>query len=167
MKMKLPLIAALCCGLSSIGSAFTLDFNAVTLGQTVQPTLIVNVPGYGDVQFDANSSTSQLVVDDAYRNDNGFGAPSLSFDSGDSLKVTFLAAQPLDVDFDYVGVNPGEAFLTSTTADPNVFNVSLFASGASDGAGLYQISFNQVPEPTTSLLGVIGGSLLILRRRRQ
>ena len=121
MKMKLPLIAALCCGLSSIGSAFTLDFNAVTLGQTVQPTLTVNVPGYGDVQFDASSSASQLVVDGSFANENGFGTPSLSFDAGDSVQITFLDAQPLDIDFDFVGVSAGESFLATSTVDPQVF----------------------------------------------
>ncbi len=41
-------------------------------------------------------------------NDNGFGAPAVLFENGEGLQVTFNAAPPLNVDFDYVGVSAGE-----------------------------------------------------------
>lgn len=164
MKTKLPLIAALSCGMCATGSAFTLDFVGL-LGTSLPPNpLTITIPGYGDVNFAAGNG-STLVINDAYENDNGFGAPSLSFDQNEVVLVTFKGLKPLNVDFDFVGVSVGESF--TVQADPFVdqaFLVNLQGSG--DGAGIYQISWNAVPEPTTSLLGAMGCALLVLRRRR-
>lgn len=170
MKTKLPLVAALCIGFSSIGSAFTLDF----LGDegTILPAqpLVIDIPFYGQVRFEAIGS-SQLIVDNAFEND-GPGqttSPSLSFDKGESAKITFLAAQPIDVTFAFVGVSTGEFFTTSRGTNANEFIVALEGTAFNPeeaGAGLFQIGFNQVPEPSTSLLGLIGGVLLVFRRRR-
>ncbi len=170
MKTKLPLIAALTCGLSSIGSAFTLDF----IGDegTMLPTdpLVVFVSGYGNVQFDA-VGPSTLIVDNRFEND-GPGqttSPSLNFDSGDQVKVTFLAAQPINVEFDWVGTNAGEFFTAAPGATSKEFLVTLNGAAfepVNNGAGLYQIGFEQVPEPSAALLGALGTALLVLRRRR-
>ncbi|MGJ8633659.1 MAG: PEP-CTERM sorting domain-containing protein [Luteolibacter sp.] len=165
MKMKLPLIAALCCGLTSVGSAFTLNFQGL-VGTEVGSTLQIEVPFYGFVEFTPVSDQSTLVVDNAHMNDDGTAAPSLSFDSGEQVQVTFVGNQPLNVNFDIVGENVGEELKFSATTDTNVFIGSFSAGSDSDGAGLFSISFNQVPEPSSALLGVIGSSLLILRRRR-
>lgn len=170
MKTKLTLTAAICCGLSGIGSAFTLDF----LGDegTTLPAnpLVVDIPFYGQVSFEAIGS-SELIVDNAFEND-GPGqttSPSLSFDKGESTKVTFLAAQPIDVTFAFVGVSTGEFFTTAQGSTANEFILTLGGTAFNPGeagAGLFQIGFNQVPEPSTSLLGLIGGMLLVFRRRR-
>lgn len=164
MKTKLPLITALSLGLCSTGSAFTLDFVGL-LGTSLPPNpLTISIPGYGEVQF-RSAIGSPLIVDNAHENSNGFGAPSLSFDSGEAVQVTFIGLQPIDVNFDFVGVSVGESF----SIQPDLFIEQAFVlqlQGGGDGAGLYQISWNQVPEPTTSLLGAMGCALLVLRRRR-
>jgi len=164
MKTTIALAIASLCGLTAVSSAFTLDFVGYD-GTTLPPNpLVINVPGYGDVRFDAGTGSS-LVVNSAYQNDNGSAAPSLSFDQGDALQVTFLGKQPLHVDFDFVGVSPGESF----NVQPDLFKSQTYLlnlQGAGDGAGLYAISWTQVPEPSSALLGVLGTSILVLRRRR-
>lgn len=170
MKTKIPLIAAISCGLCSFGSAFTLDFVGDE-GSTLPPNpLVVAVPGYGNVRFEA-VGTSNLVVDNRFENDNPgqSTSPSLNFDSGDTVKITFLAAEPVDIDFDWVGVSVGEFFLASPGATSSEFFVTLNGSAlqaANNGGGLYQIGFEQVPEPSAALLGAMGTALLVLRRRR-
>ena len=166
MKTKLPLIAAIYCGLCASGSAFTLDFVGL-VGTSLPPNpLTITVPGYGNVEF-AAASDSNLVVNEAYENDNGFGAPSLSFDEGEAAVVTFVGLTALNVDFDFVGVSPNEDFdVQPHPFTPNAYIVSL--TGGEDGAGIYQISWDAqcIPEPSTSLLGALGATLLVLRRRR-
>jgi hypothetical protein len=166
MKMKIASAMALFCGLTAVSNAFTLDF--VGYEGTTLPAnpLVIFVPGYGDVRFDA-ANGSTLVVDAAYQNDDGSAAPSLSFGERDALKVTFLGAEPLKVDFDFVGVSAGENF----TVQPALFETQSFLinlQGSGDGAGLYAISWQQqaVPEPSSALLGVLGTAALVLRRRR-
>lgn len=164
MKTKLPLIAALSCGLCATGSAFTLDFVGL-LGTSLPPNpLTITILGYGPVTFEA-ANGSTLVINEAYKNDNGFGAPSLSFDQNEAVKVTFKGLQPLSVDFDFVGVSSGEGF----TVQPDLFTDQSYIvnlQGSGDGAGIYQVSWTAVPEPTSSLLGAMGCALLVLRRRR-
>lgn len=165
MKTKLPLIAALYCGLCTAGSAFTLDFVGYE-GILLPPNpLVIPIAGYGNVAFEA-VAPSALVVDNSFENDDPARStsPSLSFDMGDKAKITFLGPTPLNVDFDYVGNNVGEYFETAQGANSKEFFVTLKGNG--NGAGLYQVSFNAVPEPSASLLGAIGCCLLVLRRRR-
>ncbi len=176
MKTKLTLFAALYCGLSAVGSAFTLDFRnystgvPIPTGTTVQPALVINVPGYGNVQFDA-VGTSVLVVNGDYENDSpgNTTSPSLNFDIGEAVKVTFLGAQPVDVVWATVGLNTGEYFITQEGSTAKEFIVTLGGSNpnaANRGAGLYEVGFQQVPEPSAALLGVLGASMLVLRRKR-
>lgn len=164
MKTRIALAMALFCGLPAVSTAFTLDFVGYE-GTSLPPNpLVIFVPGYGDVRFDA-ANGSTLVVDSAYQNDNGSAAPSLSFNERDALKVTFLGAQPLKVDFDFVGVSAGENF----TVQPDLFVAQSYLinlQGSGDGAGLYAISWQQVPEPSSALLGLLGTAALVLRRRR-
>jgi len=164
MKTTIALAIACLCGSVAASKGFTLDFVGYE-GTTLPPNpLVINVPGYGDVRFDA-ANGSTLQVDNAYQNDNGSAAPSLSFDQGEAIQVTFLGAQPLNVDFDFVGVSAGESF----TVQPDLFKSQSFIinlQGSGDGAGLYAISWTQVPEPTSAMLGVLGSALIVLRRRR-
>ncbi|RYD17715.1 MAG: PEP-CTERM sorting domain-containing protein, partial [Verrucomicrobiaceae bacterium] len=76
--------------------------------------------------------------------------------------------EPLNVDFDFVGVSAGgEGF----SIQKDLFTLQAYLltfTGAGDGAGLYAISWNTtcVPEPTSALLGLIGTAVFAFRRRR-
>ena len=166
MKTKAPLIAALLCGLTAISNAFTLDFAAYE-GATIPPSpLVVPVPGYGNVTFEATIG-SPLIVDDTHENDDGTGSPSLNMDNGEIVKVSFTGLAPINVKFDFVGVSVGEYFTVQPDMfDPQAFIVTM--NGPGNGAGIYAINWSQVqvPEPTSAMLGVIGGALFAFRRRR-
>lgn len=166
MKMKIPLIAALVAGMPAISCGFTLD--AVGYGGSelsLNPVSIL-VPGYGELIFEA-AVGSALVVNSAYQNDNGFGGPSLNFDQNDAIKITFNGLEPLNVDFDFVGVSAGENFVVQKDLfTPQAFIVTM--QGGGDGAGLYAVSWNTqaIPEPTSALMGLIGTAVFAFRRRR-
>lgn len=167
MKMKTPLLlAALAAGFPAISSGFTLDAVGYDgTGLSLNPVSVF-VPGYGELIFEAAVGSS-LVVNSAYQNDNGFGGPSLNFDQNDAIRITFTGAEPLNVDFDFVGVSAGESFVVQKDLfTPQSFLVTL--QGGGDGAGLYAISWNTqaVPEPASALLGLIGITVFAFRRRR-
>jgi hypothetical protein len=170
MKTTLPLIAATYCGLCAVGSAFTLDFLAVPTGTMVPPALTINVAGYGDVRFESIGS-STVIVDNRFEKGGSVltSSPSLNFDSGESVTITFLGLEPTNVEFDWVGVNAGEFFTVAQGLSASEFIVNLNGAAlnpANNGAGLYRIGFSQVPEPSASLLGCLGATLLVLRRKR-
>lgn len=166
MKMKIPLIAALAAGMPVISSGFTLDAVGYSGDELSLNPVSVLVPGYGELIFEA-AVGSALVVNSAYQNDNGFGGPSLNFDQNDAIKITFNGLEPLNVDFDFVGVSAGESFVVQKDLfTPQAFLVTL--QGGGDGAGLYAISWKTqaIPEPTSALLGLIGTAVFTFRRRR-
>lgn len=166
MKMKIPLIAALVAGLPMVSSGFTLDAVGYEGNEISLNPVSVTVPGYGELTFEAANGTT-LVVNSAYENDNGFGGPSLSFNQNEAVKITFNGLEPLNVDFDFVGLSAGESFVVQKDLfTPQAFLVTLQGSG--DGAGLYAISWTTeiVPEPTSAMLGLIGTAVFAFRRRR-
>ena len=164
MKTKTAFVAALLALAPAIGGAFTLDAVGYEGGVLNQNPFSVFVPGYGELVFEAGPD-STLVVDSAYRNDNGFGGPSLNFDQDESVKITFNGPEPLNVDFDFVGQSAGESFVIEKDLfTPQAFVVTL--KGQGDGAGLYAMSWNAIPEPSSALLGLLGSLMLVLRRRR-
>ena len=166
MKMKFPLVAGLMIGMQAISAAFTLDAVGYGGSELTTTPVSVSVAGYGELIFEAIEGSS-LPVNSAYLNDNGFGGPSISFDQGESIKITFVGSQPLNVNFDFVGVSAGESFLfQKDLINSQAYNITL--QGEGDGAGLYAISWNTeaVPEPTSALLGLMGGAFFAFRRRR-
>lgn len=166
MKTKTPLVAALMLGMHAMAGAFTLDAAGYEGGELSSTPFSVFVSGYGELQFQALGGVT-LPVNSAFRNDNGFGGPSLTFKQNDSVKVTFKGPEPLNVDFDFVGVSAGEAFqVEKDLFTPQAFVLTLKGSG--DGAGLYAISWKTeaIPEPTTALMGLLGGVVFAMRRRR-
>ncbi len=164
MKTKKWLVAALFAASVAVGGAFTLDAVGYAGGTLEQTPFSVFIPGYGELVFEAVTGSS-LVVNSAYQNDNGFGGPSLSFDENESVKITFVGPEPLNVDFDFVGQSAGESFVIEKDVfTPQAFVVSL--KGGGDGAGLYAVSWNAVPEPASATLGLLGAAMLVLRRRR-
>lgn len=147
-------------------SAFTLDAVGYGGSELSLSPRSVFVPGYGELIFEAAVGTS-LVVNSAYENDNGFGGPSLSFDQNEAVKITFNGLEPLNVDFDFVGVSAGESFVVQKDLfTPQAFLVTF--QGGGDGAGLYSVSWDTqcIPEPTSALLGLVGTAVFAFRRRR-
>lgn len=142
--------------------AFTLDFVGVNGANLPPSPLVISVFGYGEVSFAPGFGTSALEVGNQYQNDAGTVRTSLEMDANESIVVTFLGADPLNVDFDIIGLGVGESVglvqLSSTS-----FIVS--AQGG-DGAGLQSVSWGAVPEPSSALLGAAGALILTLRRRR-
>lgn len=164
MKLKNLLVAASFGATLTIGSAFTLDAVGYEGGVLESNPFSIFVPGYGELVFEAVNGSS-LVVNSAYQNDNGFGGPSLSFDENEVVKVTFNGDEPLNVDFDFVGQSAGESFVIEKDLfTPQAFLVTLRGQG--DGAGLYAMSWNTVPEPSSAALGILGATMLAFRRRR-
>lgn len=166
MKTKIALVAALVAGLPAIAGAFTLDAAGYSGTELSLNPFSIFVPGYGELIFQAAVGSS-LVVDSAYRNDNGFGGPSLNFTQNEAVKITFNGLPPLNVNFDFVGVSAGENFVVQKDLfDPQTYLITL--QGSADGAGLYAISWNTdaIPEPTSAMLGLVGTALFAFRRRR-
>ncbi|HVJ46644.1 MAG TPA: PEP-CTERM sorting domain-containing protein [Luteolibacter sp.] len=165
MKLK-ALLAVATLAVAPGLQAFTLDF-ASSVGSTIPSTLIVNVPGYGDVSFSAGFNAVQGITSALEVGTDFFGAPSLQFDNGDTVYVNFLGTLPSDVSFEQVAISTGtnEEFIVLQTGS-NEFIVSLQNSG--NGAGILAANFNaaQVPEPSASLLGLVGLTGLVIRRRR-
>ncbi len=167
--MKAKLFTLLTTMAATVGiQAFTIDFNGlvVPLLTTVDSTtpLVINVAGYGDVRFEVGpASPDVLVVDTNHSNDGGTTFQnSLELDPAETVLVTFLGPQAINVDFDIIGINAGES------ATPVPFGSSEYQLDAigGDGVGIAAISWNVVPEPSSGLLVVVGVSSLMLRRRR-
>ena len=128
MKTTIPLVAALVCGLSPLASAFSLNF-ANNVGATLPPNpLTIAVPGYGSVSFQA-AIGSNLAVN----NVNSPFIPSVAFDTGEAVQITFNGLAPTAVSFDFVGVGVNEGFTVSPFSS-NQFVLSL------GGAGEAQVS---------------------------
>ncbi|MCP5537587.1 MAG: PEP-CTERM sorting domain-containing protein [Akkermansiaceae bacterium] len=166
--MKTKFLTLIAIGMATAASqAFTIDFNAlvVPLGTTVTSTtpLTVNVAGYGDVKFEV-ANPDVLVVGMNHQNDSGTYMNSLELDAGETVLVTFLGPKALNVDFDIIGINAGE----SANPVPVGFSGSEYQLDAigGNGVGIAAISWNTVPEPSSSLLVLVGAGSLILRRRR-
>jgi len=171
MKAKTLFIAAISLAASAVSQAFTIDFNALVVpsGTTVSAgtPLTINVAGYGDVRFEVGG-TDVVQVGTTYSNDSGTVINSLEMDSGETVLVTFLGPEALNVNFDIAGVTPGEevAQISQNPVRTAEFQVNLIGNAGSDGAGITAVSWTSVPEPSSALMGMLGLSVLVLRRRR-
>lgn len=163
MKIKaIAAIAALAFA-PGLAQAFTIDF-ASSIGAVIPPSLVVNVPGYGDVSFTSGynailGADSQLTVGTDF-----YGAPSLQFIEGDTIIVTFLGAVPSHVDFNTIAVSVGTGEGFSKIDAGHVYLLTL--NNSIDGAGVIAVNFDAVPEPGAAVLGLIGVTGMLLRRRR-
>lgn len=163
MKKIILSLFAVCCVQVN---AFTLDFTSY-VGQTITPgsPLVVFVPGYGNVRF--SSSASTLSVDNTLF---PTGA-TISIEPTESLLVTFLGEPPYffvpddlgDVSFGFNALNTSDGLAISLIAPDSVL-ISMGSGG--NGAGLREVTFSAIPEPSTTMLGTIGMLAIALRRRR-
>ncbi len=150
---------------TTVTQAFTIDFNALVVPLnttvTVGSPLTIPVAGYGDVRFEA-SGTDVLTVSNNHSNGSGTFQNSLELDPGETVTVVFLGPQELNVNFDIIGVNAGES-ATPTISGPRTYQLQAIGG---DGVGVAAISWDAVPEPSSSLLVLLGAGSLVLRRSR-
>ncbi|MGB0992002.1 MAG: PEP-CTERM sorting domain-containing protein [Akkermansiaceae bacterium] len=150
----------------AMANAFTIDFNNLVVpnGTVVDAgnPLTIGVVGYGNVRFE---TTDSLVVANNHSNDGGTTLQySLELDPGESVLVTFLGPEALSVNFDIIGIGSGET-MPVTRHPINIQEYTASANGG-DGGGVAAISWNAVPEPSSTMLITLGVGSLILRRRR-
>lgn len=172
MKTKTLLIAAISLATTALSQAFTIDFNAlvVPVGTTIDSdnSLTIDVEGYGDVRFEV-AGTDVVQVGTTYSNDPGTSiVNSLEMDGGDTVLVTFLGPEALNVDFDLAGLTPGEEVvqINQNAFHTYEFTVNTVANPGADGAGIAAVSWTAVPEPSSAMLGALGACAILLRRRR-
>ena len=84
-----------------------------------------------------------------------------------SLTIEFAGANPLvdinDVSFGFNNLSGGDGLTYSVV---NASTITLNMGSGGNGAGLRDVSFSTVPEPSTAILGATGLFALVLRRRR-
>ncbi len=162
MKLQATLAAALLMLAPSL-HAFSLDLGSIVgaLPKTVA------VAGYGNVSiFNGRDAATQLFT--TAEVGTNFGSPSIQFDSGDVVYITFLSGAALSFQASETGVDGTEAFSYVVSPDQTRYQITLKGAGAG-GAGVSAVNFTAaapVPEPSASILGLIGAAGLIIRRRR-
>jgi len=168
LKLKFCTLIAILTA-TAAAHAFTIDFNSISAdfshGTTVtsSSSLTVNVAGYGNVSFEV-TNTDSLIVDNHHSSGGGPTQDSLEIDSDETVIVTFLGAPALNVDFEIIGIDGGESSEASYFAGTDDYR---YTPGiGTDGTGIARVTWNTVPEPSSSLLVLLGMSSLILRRRR-
>ena len=165
--MKLPLLAVLYCGLSSIGSAFTMDFSGVSIGASLPQT--VNVPGYGSVTFQSLQGAVTPPGHLTIQPFAPFNQNAIEFNVGESILMTFMGSTPSNVQNQYAGVGADEAFKMTAGANANQYIVS-FSGPSGSTAGLQSVDFSvrskSVPEPSSALLGLMACCACLVRRSK-
>ena len=150
--------ALVAAGLVGSVSAFSLDFSSFAAGTELNPDLVVNVPGYGDVRFTERAG-ADLEVSVAFAPFKG-----IAFANGDQILVTFEGDQAVEIDFAFAGVGSGENVSVSNLNTPDDGTRLISFSG--EGASLIAVNFDTVPEPSSTLLVALSTLGLIGRRRR-
>jgi PEP-CTERM motif len=173
MKTTSLLATAAFAVVTSISSqAFTLDAVGYEGGELSPAPWSVSVPGYGELIFET-AAGSPLVISSGYENPQDGLMPLIRFDGNDAIRVTFNGARVFNVEFYFASLsgNDGVEVADLTQSDlsiPQTFRITL--RGTSDSvADLYAITWNSqsVPEPSTTLLGMVGVAGLVFRRCRR
>lgn len=153
-KVIFTLLAAFC----AQAQAFTLDFLAYNGSSIVGPaTLNVPVAGYGNVVFSTFSGQTISI-------NNTHGAVAANLDAGETLVVTFIGDPLLDGTFSFIGLNiGGNDNIDTSSISSNTYALNLVSG---DGVGLQSITWQAVPEPSTTLFGAMSVLAIALRRRR-
>jgi hypothetical protein len=166
--MKKYILVALTALCVQANAFFTLDFNAYNpTNITAATPLTIMVPGYGNVTFAATGV-------DVFQVNTVFGpGASLQLPMNRTIVISFdgpYAPTNLleDISFGFNGLGAAETFdvvaIDSRTVTLTIINSPV--SGTRNGAGLANVTFAAIPEPSTTALGALGVLALALRRRR-
>jgi MYXO-CTERM domain-containing protein len=175
-QLKLA-ITAMALATASSASAFTMDFIAdlsnLPSGVIPEAGLVLNIPGYGDIRFTSINLTQYGALEVG----NEYGAKGVQFNAPQELRVEFLGSLPATFDLNYstAGLDSDEVFYQQN-ADP-VFRSAFLKyteevdandNYTGNGAAITGFTFaaEAIPEPSTSLLGLVGMAGLLARRRR-
>ena len=94
-------------GIVGSANAFSLDFAAFATGTPLNNSIVVPVPGYGDVRFtEAATPVSELEITEFF----GGIFKGINFTNGEQVFVTFEAGPVTDVEFAFAGVEADENF---------------------------------------------------------
>ena len=165
MKSKLLITAIFFAGFCS-ASAFSLDFmgleldGSTTLSGADGDQLTIQVPEFGNVAFGVQQKGVSAVVDD------NFGTAAIEFDSSQIITVNFFAG--LDVEnvmVGFVGVANGADAPFYTSVDSQSGFIQIDSGSAGISSLTFDVAGPKVPEPSTALLGLIGVTALLRRRR--
>ena len=170
--MKSVKLIAVILGSASSAGAFTVDFSAFAIGDVLDPEIVVNVLGYGDVRFseaplnttgEEEFTPSELEITDQHANGEGIIRNSIGFIDGEQMLVTFEGIDVFNVNFDYAGIGVGEQFNFNSIVDESG---PFLVSFSGNGGGIVAVSFDVIPEPSSSLLISLAALGLIARRQR-
>jgi hypothetical protein len=160
--MKKYILAALAGLCVQAQAFFTLDFAAYNgTNITAGSPLTIFVSGYGDVIF-STTGANVISINTSY-------APGVSaaIQPSEVLFVTFAGDYaPTNIDEVSFGFNglSGADGLVITPLDATTISLQMGSGG--NGAGLRDVTFAAIPEPSTTALGALGVLALALRRRR-
>lgn len=169
MKLKFLISTTFLAGILSAG-AFSLDFTGLNLEEPVTLSgadgeqLVIFVPGFGNVAFGVAEKdiTAEIAL---LPDENDVDVPAIEFDATMTITVDFFAGSEVEnVMVDFVALNTGE--------DPEYIAVDGFSGQIitdKGTVGIAGLSFDRVgpkiPEPSTTLLGLLGAVTLLRRRR--
>ena len=170
----MKLITTLLAATALSASAFSVDFTGLNIGEPVSndpdsPLSIAAIdPADPSVSSPGNVT---FISDDNLSIGDSFGTPGIELSPGDVIFVAFVVGAPVEnVQLSFVGdpqaSNPSSPVFT-LASDAQVGTITL--SGLDDVAltGLtFDLDDNKnVPEPSVSILGILG-MMTLLRRRR-
>ena len=187
MKLKTTLIAVLslaCTAISNAGSfSINFDTGVVFPGGTNIPAgftqldqgapLVVTVNGYGTVKFENIGTNQSIFVNGNNAAFGGVPQQNLNFEINDKIRVTFAgAALESGPDWFTAGESSSLGVQDNLIEKPEglsglVHTVTYDGTQVqAGGAGITSVQWTVIPEPSSSALGALGMSMILLRRRR-
>ncbi len=165
MHIKIPLVAAIAIGLSSHANSFTLDAVGYAGSELSLNPASVLVPGYGELVFEAGTS-SALVVNSAYETVAETDGGNLRFDPADAVKIISVCMKPVNPDGTATEEERYDFHPQIDLITPLAFRSFLQEDEERVDPDSGEIVGVQIPEPTAAIFGLIGIAALGLFHRR-